>query len=1330
MPKDTSIRRTLVIGSGPISIGQAAEFDYAGTQACQTLKEEGIQVILVNSNPATIMTDENMADHIYIEPLSVPVLKRIIEKEKPDSILPSLGGQTGLNLSMELAKSGYLKEKNIKLLAVSEDAIQKAEDRKSFKNTMEKINQPIIPSVIAEHVEEALSFAEEQGYPLIIRPAFTLGGSGGGIAYNREELIKKASHGLDVSPIHQILVEQSVAGWKEIEFEVMRDGDGNSIAVCSMENMDPVGIHTGDSIVAAPALTLADKEYQMLRSAALSIVDSLKIKGGCNCQFALNPDSFEYAVIEVNPRVSRSSALASKATGYPIAKVATRIAIGYTLPEIPNAVTGGKTSACFEPALDYVVVKIPKWPFDKFVYAKRELGTQMKATGEVMSIAGNFEQALMKAVRGAEIGLMDLNHPDYLHMDERQLMEKLRVKDDLRLFAVYVAIKKGIEIEQIHEITKIDIWFLDKIRNISHMEEELTKAKDKELDDETYLTAKEMGFPDDIIEKYAGNISEKLLPSYKMVDTCAAEFKAETPYFYGTYGEENEAETYFDEHPKSKGTIIVFGSGPIRIGQGIEFDYASVHCVWTLRKMGYEVAIVNNNPETVSTDFDTADRLYFEPLTPEDVKGVIANEDPIGVVVTFGGQTAIKLTQFLKKEGVRILGTDADNIDAAEDREQFDCLLEDLGIVRPKGETVYTKDEAVSVAKKLEYPVLLRPSYVLGGQNMIIAFNDQDVLEYMDVILKQNAGGPILIDQYLMGTEVEVDAICDGEDILVPGIMEHVERAGVHSGDSIAVYPPFNVLDDMQGQIIESTKKIALALEVIGLVNVQYLIKDDQLYVIEVNPRSSRTIPYLSKVTNVPMVDVATRAMLGEKLKNMPYGTGLFKVPPYSAVKVPVFSFEKLDDVDSALGPEMKSTGEVLGLASNVSEALYKGLTAAGYSMNQRGGVLFTVKKQDRNEIYDTAKEFLKLGCKLYATGGNGKVLKDAGLDVEIVPKLSTGDTEILRLMDSGEIGFVVSTSAKGRVPSRDGVRIRRKAVEKNIPCLTSIDTANALLESLQSRYSDVNIELVDLKKRRTHRKPLYFAKMHASGNDYICFDCINQFITNPAGLGAKLSHRHTGIGSEGVVLIKPSDTADFKMELYSLEGDIINMSGNGIRMIAKYAYDRGLVNKLDLTVDTADGIKNVKLKKRNGTVTYGEVNMGKIPFPLTGKNGDVYIHLGDPHVVSFKDDVDNLNMEKEGPLLENSNGSGEPSDAIFVKVLDDVSLRARTWETGTGETQSSGTGACSAVVAAVSKGYCKRDANVTVKQPGGSLTVKYTSDDDVFLSGEIKLIYEGSVLI
>ena len=857
MPLKSNIKRVMVIGSGPIVIGQAAEFDYAGTQACRALKEEGLEVILVNSNPATIMTDNAMADKIYIEPLTLETVKRIIKKERPDSLLSTLGGQTGLTLSMQLAKEGFLDKYGVQLLGANPETIDKAEDRQMFKDTMLEIGQPVIPSLVVNDVESAVKFADEIGYPVIIRPAFTLGGTGGGIVNDEEELREITSNGLELSPITQVLVEKCISGWKEIEFEVMRDSDGNVITVCSMENFDPVGVHTGDSIVIAPTVTLADKEYQMLRSAALDIISALKVEGGCNCQFALNPETFDYAVIEVNPRVSRSSALASKATGYPIAKVAAKIAIGYTLNEIKNAVTG-TTYACFEPALDYVVVKFPKWPFDKFVYANRTLGTQMKATGEVMAIAPTFEQAIMKAVRGAEISHDTL--------------------DDKRIFCVYEALKRGITVEQIHEVTLIDEWFLEKLKNIIAVENEL---KNSELTDDLYYRAKKMGFLNRTIEAITGKKCEKnLLPVYKMVDTCAAEFEAQTPYFYSTFDKENEAEEFIKNNKSDKKTVIVFGSGPIRIGQGIEFDYASVHCVWALKKAGYDVVIVNNNPETVSTDFDTADRLYFEPLTTEDVMGIINTEKPYGVVVAFGGQTAIKLTKHMSDCGVNILGTSYDAIDMAEDRERFDELLEKYHIKRPRGVTVMTTDEALEVAETIGYPVLLRPSYVLGGQNMIIAFNEADVKEYMAIILAQNIENPILIDKYLQGTELEVDAICDGEDILIPGIMEHIERAGIHSGDSIAVYPAWNISDKMTQTIIESSKNLAIELQTKGLVNIQYLIYNDELYVIEVNPRSSRTIPYISKVTGVPMVDLATRAMLGEKLKDMGYGTGLYRKSP------------------------------------------------------------------------------------------------------------------------------------------------------------------------------------------------------------------------------------------------------------------------------------------------------------------------------------------------------------------------------------------------------------------------------------------------------------------
>ncbi len=1065
MPRNPDIKKVMVIGSGPIVIGQAAEFDYAGTQACRALKQDGIEVVLVNSNPATIMTDNVMADQIYIEPLNLDTIKRIIEKEKPDSLLSTLGGQTGLTLSMQLAKEGFLEKHNVKLLGADPETIDKAEDRQMFKDTMLAIGEPCIPSKVVTDIESALEFADEIGYPVIVRPAFTLGGTGGGIVNNPDELHEIGTNGLRLSPITQVLIEKCVSGWKEIEFEVMRDRKGNAITICSMENVDPVGVHTGDSIVVAPCVTLSNKEFTMLKRAALNIVDSLGVEGGCNCQFALHPDSFEYAVIEVNPRVSRSSALASKATGYPIAKVATKVAIGYTLDEIMNDVTG-KTPACCEPSIDYTVVKFPKWPFDKFVYAKRLLGTQMKATGEVMAIGINFEQALLKAVRGAEIGLDNLNAKKFMAMSDEEIKNKISVCDDERLFVIFEALKRGVTIDHIHDITKIDKWFLTKINNLVEMEKELAE---NHLSNDLYFKAKKMGYTDKSIETISKNkVPEHIGASYRIVDTCAAEFSAETPYFYSAVGVEDEASQFIKNKKGDKKTVIVFGSGPIRIGQGIEFDYSCVQCVWTLKKLGYDVVIVNNNPETVSTDFDTADRLYFEPLTPEDVMNIIEIEKPYGVVVAFGGQTAIKLTNFLTAQGVNILGTQADSIDAAEDRERFDALLEKLKIKRPVGETVMTADEALEVAARIGYPVLLRPSYVLGGQNMIIAFNEADVKEYMQIILSTNIENPVLIDKYLMGTELEVDAICDGEEILVPGIMEHIERAGIHSGDSIAVYPAWNISNRIREKLLEHTKNLAVSLKTKGLVNIQYLVYDDEIYVIEVNPRSSRTIPYISKVTGVPMVELATRAALGEKLEDMGYGTGLYKEPAYVAVKVPVFSFEKLIDVDVHLGPEMKSTGEVLGIGKTLREALYKGLSAAGYSLKKNGGVLFTVRDSDKEEIIETAKNFAELGFDIYATEGTAKALAEAGINAEIAYKIHQNEeNNIVHLLESGKIDYVISTSSKGRIPTYDNVKIRRKAVELSIPCLTSVDTANAIVDSLNSGYSLYTTEIVDINKMR-----------------------------------------------------------------------------------------------------------------------------------------------------------------------------------------------------------------------------------------------------------------------
>lgn len=1350
MPLRQDIKKVLVIGSGPIIIGQAAEFDYAGTQACRTLREEGLEVVLVNSNPATIMTDNAMADKIYIEPLTIDTLKRIIEKEKPDSVLSTLGGQTGLTLSMQLAKEGFLASHGVKLLGANPVTIDKAEDRQMFKDTMMEIGEPIIPSEVVTTVEDAIAFTNTIGYPVIIRPAFTLGGTGGGIVNNEEELKEIAANGLRLSPITQILVEKCISGWKEIEFEVMRDSKGNVITICSMENFDPVGVHTGDSIVIAPAVTLADKEYQMLRSASLNIISALGVEGGCNCQFALNPDSFDYAVIEVNPRVSRSSALASKATGYPIAKVAAKIAIGYTLDEIKNAVTG-TTYACFEPALDYVVVKLPKWPFDKFVYAKRLLGTQMKATGEVMAIGTNFETAIMKAVRGAEISLSSLNLPKLARLTDQEVYDKISVCDDERLFVVFEAIKRGVSISDIHNITMIDPWFLCKLKNMVDYEKELSE---KTLDNDLYQKGKNYGYPDKVIEELSKQkIKNPLTAVFKMVDTCAAEFKAETPYFYSTYDTENEAHEHIQSHKTEKPTVIVFGSGPIRIGQGIEFDYASVHCVWALKEAGYEVVIVNNNPETVSTDFDTADRLYFEPLTPEDVMNIIQTEKPYGVVVAFGGQTAIKLTKFLEQSGVKILGTPADSIDAAEDRERFDALLEELGIERPVGYTVMNTEDALKVANQLQYPVLMRPSYVLGGQNMIIAHSDEDIEEYMQIILSHNIENPILIDKYLMGAEIEVDAICDGKDILIPGIMEHIERAGIHSGDSIAVYPAWNVSGELTQKLIEYTKALAVSLETKGLVNIQYVIYENKIYVIEVNPRSSRTIPYISKVTGVPMVDLATRAMLGEKLKDMGYGTGLYKTPPYVAVKVPVFSFEKLIDVDVQLGPEMKSTGEVLGIGKTLSEALFKGLIAAGYKMRKNGAMFVTVRDSDKAEIVDIVKKYALLGFELYATKGTADVLTQAGLSVKIVNKIHESEDNSKALLESGKINYIISTSSKGRLPSLDSVKIRRLAVEHSIPCLTSLDTANALADSLISRYSEYSTELVDINNMRQKKTKLHFTKMQACGNDYIYFDNMDkQEIISPESLAVSLSHRHFGIGGDGVVLIERSDVADVKMQMYNLDGSEGKMCGNAIRCIGKYLYENDIVPKDELTVETPAGVKKIKMFVQNGIVESATVDMGKailtpeqipvkisglkfstvVNYPVTIQEQEYHItcvSMGNPHAIVFCNNLDNLDMEKIGPAFEYSPIFPERVNVSFVQVINHTTLKMRVWERGSGETWSCGTGACASAVAAILNGYCSKDRKITVKLKGGDLLIQYT-DESVFLSGKAEKVYEGIVEI
>ena len=1062
MPRITDIKKVMVLGSGPIVIGQAAEFDYAGTQACRSLKEEGIEVVLVNSNPATIMTDKDIADKVYIEPLNVDVVKKIIKEEKPDSILPTLGGQAGLNLAMELEESGFLKENNVRLIGTTALTIKKAEDRLEFKNTMEKLKEPVAASTIVEDIEAAVEFAKEIGYPIVVRPAYTLGGSGGGIADDEASLRLICENGLRLSRVGQCLIERSIAGWKEIEYEVMRDSRGNCITVCNMENLDPVGVHTGDSIVVAPSQTLSDKEHQMLRTSALNIIDELGITGGCNVQYALNPHTFEYCVIEVNPRVSRSSALASKATGYPIAKVAAKIALGYTLDEIKNAVTG-RTFASFEPALDYVVVKIPRLPFDKFITAKRTLTTQMKATGEVMSICTNFEGALMKAIRSLEQHVDSLIVNYYEGFTDEDIKDELQKVDDRRIFLIAEAIRRGITPEYIHSITKIDEWFIDKIERLVRCE---LRLKNEELTRELLFEAKRMEFPDKVIAKLTGKtekeiydcrIKENIVAGFKMVDTCAAEFEAVTPYYYSCFDGENENTSVTD-----KKKVLVLGSGPIRIGQGIEFDFCSVHCVWAFSKAGYETIIINNNPETVSTDFDIADKLYFEPLTPEDVRNVVELEKPYGAVVQFGGQTAIGLTKALMEMGVKILGTSAEDVDAAEDREIFDNILNETGIPRASGGTVFTADEAVEVANRLGYPVLVRPSYVLGGAGMRIAISDSDIREYINIINRNVQEHPILVDKYLMGEELEVDAVCDGEDILIPGIMQHIERAGIHSGDSISVYPSQNISAELIERIEDYTKKLAKSLHVIGLVNIQFIIYENEVYVIEVNPRSSRTVPYISKVTGIPIVELAAKVIMGEKIRDLGFEPGLQKEAPYVAVKMPVFSFEKLRGAEISLGPEMKSTGECLGIAKTFDEALFKAFLGAGIDLPIHKKMIITVCDEDKKEIVPIAAGFNKLGYEIYATRGTAEVLKNNGVEVTQVNKLEQAAPTLMDLLLAHNIDLVIDTPSKGAGKSKDGFLIRRVAIETGVSVITALDTATALLRSLTNSHKD-ELEMIDI---------------------------------------------------------------------------------------------------------------------------------------------------------------------------------------------------------------------------------------------------------------------------
>ncbi|MBP3240018.1 MAG: carbamoyl-phosphate synthase large subunit [Oribacterium sp.] len=1065
--KDNSIKKVLMIGSGPIVIGQAAEFDYAGTQACRSLKEEGVEVVLLNSNPATIMTDKDIADHVYIEPLTIDVLERLIEKEKPDSILPTLGGQAGLNLAMALDESGFLKSHNVRLIGTTALTIKKAEDRLMFKETMEKIHEPVAPSEVVHSVEDGLRVAEEIGYPVVLRPAYTLGGSGGGIAENREECTEILENGLRLSRVHEVLVEKCIAGWKEVEYEVIRDSAGNVITVCNMENIDPVGVHTGDSIVVAPSQTLGDKEYQMLRTSALNIITELGITGGCNVQYALHPESMEYCVIEVNPRVSRSSALASKATGYPIAKVAAKIALGYTLDEIKNAVTG-KTYASFEPMLDYVVVKMPRLPFDKFITAEHTLGTQMKATGEVMAIANNFEGGLMKAIRSLEQHVDSLLSYDFSDLDDHDLHKLLHRVDDRRIWVIAEALRRGYSYEEIHNITKIDEWFIDKIKILVDMENRL---KGESMNETLLREAKRIEFPDNVIARLTGYEESEIAEmrdkygihaAFKMVDTCAAEFEAETPYYYSVFGSENESAGAFRD-PAKKKKVLVLGSGPIRIGQGIEFDFCSVHCTWQFKKEGYETIIINNNPETVSTDFDIADKLYFEPLTPEDVKNVVDVEKPDGAVVQFGGQTAIKLAGALEKMGVPILGTQQDDVDAAEDRERFDAILQETGCQRAAGKTVFTAEEAKEAAGELGYPVLVRPSYVLGGAGMRIAICDEDIDEYIGEINQIAQEHPILVDKYIRGTELEVDAICDGKDILIPGIMEHIERTGIHSGDSISIYPERSLTQTAKQRVIDYTERLAKALHVIGMVNVQFIADGDDVYIIEVNPRSSRTVPYISKVTGIPIVPLATQIICGHTIRELGYEPGLQKEADYYAIKMPVFSFEKIKGADISLGPEMKSTGECLGIAKSFNEALYKAFQGAGIQLPKYKNMVITVKDEDKAEIVPIAKRFEDLGYRIFATHGTFKALSDGGVKCYQVRKVEQESPNILDLVLGHELDIVIDIPKEGAEASKDGFVIRRNAVETGVNVLTAIDTANALATSLENKSSELH--LIDIAK-------------------------------------------------------------------------------------------------------------------------------------------------------------------------------------------------------------------------------------------------------------------------
>ena len=1357
MPKRTDIKSVMVIGSGPIVIGQAAEFDYSGTQACRVLREEGIRVILVNSNPATIMTDPEMADATYIEPIATPILEQIIAKERPDALLPTLGGQTALNAAMALGEAGVLEKYNVELIGASLEAIDRGEDRELFKKVVDEAGAESARSDIAHSIEEVDKIAEKFGYPLVVRPSFTMGGLGSGIAHNEEELHRIAGAGIHYSPTDEVLIEEGIEGWKEFELELMRDRNDNVVVVCPIENVDPVGVHTGDSLTVAPCFTLTDREYQKLRDIGIAIIRGVGVDtGGCNIQFAVHPDTGRIIVIEMNPRVSRSSALASKATGFPIAKIATKLALGYTLDEIRNDITQS-TPASFEPTIDYVVTKVPRFAFEKFPGADPTLTTSMKSVGEAMALAGNFQESLGKAMRSIDKRHMGFNWDGEKPSAEEvaELLEAIHTPTEHRYLQLMRAIWGGATLEQVFAATKIDPWFLKQIFLIN--ETAMTVREAETLTPKLLKKAKLAGLSDVQVAHLRGLGDEGentirelrwtygLRPVYKTVDTCAAEFDAQTPYFYASADTRCEARTF----PRSgKPVVMVLGSGPIRIGQGIEFDYSSVHCVWTLKAMGYDVVIVNNNPETVSTDYDTADRLYFEPLTAEDVLQIIDVEQPVGVVVAFGGQTAIALTQTLDRHGIRILGTSAEGIDIAEDRERFDELLERFHISRPKGMGVQTLPEALHAAQTLGYPVLLRPSYVIGGQNMKIVHDDAEVTTYMQRILAQGIDNPVLVDKYMMGTELEVDVISDGTDVLIPGIMEHIERAGVHSGDSIAVYPPYNLNDMMTDKIVDSSRKLALALGTKGLVNIQYLIWENELYVIEVNPRASRTVPYISKVTGVPMVDVASRVMLGAPLAGLGYGTGLHPIPPYYAVKVPVFSFEKLGDVNAYLGPEMKSTGEVLGLGKTMQEALFKGLTSAGMVVGQhpdgRHGVFVSVDTHDLGEIVSLAKKLDDLHFALYATEETAAAIARLGIDVVTVDGIRESD-HAFALLESGCIDYIVYTGALKDATMDDYIALHRRALQLGIPCFTSLDTANALADIIASRYNERNTELVDINHMRTERQSLKFAKMQATGDDYIYVENFDGHITCPESLCIPLCSRHRGIGGYGIVLIEHSDVADAKMRVFNRDGSAGGMGGNAIRCVAKYLYDNGIVPRDDLTIEAGGTVHRLHLYTRFGTVGLVTVDMGKPAFepanvpvalegervidrPVTIAGGEYRItclSMGNPHCVVFADRVDEVDVAHLGPQFEHADIFPARTNTEFIRVVNRTTIKMRVWERGNGETRACGTGACAAVVAATENGLCPKGEPITVKVSGGDLIVTY-DDDGVRLTGNAELAFTG----